>query len=45
MSLAEKTLQEQEQLLLKMADYLSDNRQLTKSQGTEMFENMLSTLT
>jgi hypothetical protein len=38
MSLAENTLKEQEQLLLKMADYLSDNRQMTKLQTNAMFQ-------
>ena len=36
MALAEKTLIKQEVLLLKMADYLSDNRQMNKQQVTEM---------
>ncbi|MDW7693026.1 hypothetical protein R9C00_10150 [Flammeovirgaceae bacterium SG7u.111] len=34
--LAEKTLKEQELLLLHMADYLSDNRQMNKLQVTKM---------
>ena len=36
LDLAEKTLREQEVLLLKMADYLSDNRSMTKVQTKEM---------
>ncbi len=36
MALAEKTLKAQELLLLKMADYLSDHRQMTRQQATEM---------
>jgi uncharacterized protein (UPF0128 family) len=38
MTLAEKTLKEQEVLLLKMADYLSDNRQMTKQKATLMLK-------
>ena len=36
LDLAEKTLREQEVLLLKMSDYLSDNRSMTKDQTREM---------
>lgn len=39
LSLAEKILKEQEVLLLKMADYLSDHRQLNKQQITQLLEN------
>jgi len=39
MSLAEKTLKEQEVILLKMADYLSDNRQMNKQQCFQLLEN------
>ncbi|KPP98479.1 MAG: cell division protease FtsH [Bacteroidetes bacterium HLUCCA01] len=39
MTLAVKTLKEQEVLLLKMADYLSDNRQMNKHQATQLLEN------
>jgi cell division protease FtsH len=38
MTLAAKTLKEQEVLLLKMADYLCDNRQMNKQQTTEMLK-------
>ena len=38
MELAEKTLKEQEVLLLKMADYLSDKRTMTKEMITEMLQ-------
>ncbi len=38
LTLAEKTLREQEDLLLKMGDYLSDNRCLQKNQIKEMLE-------
>ncbi|MCB0537562.1 MAG: hypothetical protein KDE33_08540 [Bacteroidetes bacterium] len=38
MTLAETTLKEQNVLLLKMADYLSDNRQMTKQQVTQLIE-------
>jgi hypothetical protein len=38
MTLAEKTLKEQEVLLLKMADYLSDNRQMNKQQAVQLLE-------
>lgn len=37
-SLAEQTLKEQEVLLLKMADYLSDHRQLNKQQVTQLLK-------
>ena len=36
MELAEKTLKEQELLLLKMADYLCDNRRMNKEQTRKM---------
>ena len=39
MKLSEQTLREQEILLLKMADYLSDHRQMNKQQVTEMLKN------
>ena len=37
--LAEQTLKKQEVLLLKMADYLSDNRQMNKQQTTKMLQS------
>jgi Peptidase family M41/C-terminal, D2-small domain, of ClpB protein len=39
MSLAEKTLKEQEVLLLKMADHLSDNRQMNKPMIKELLKS------
>jgi hypothetical protein len=42
LSLAEKTLKEQECLLLQMADYLSDNRSMPENIAREMLANYIS---
>lgn len=42
MTLAKKTLKEQEVLLLKMADYLSDNRYMDKQETVKMLEKYAS---